>query len=74
MGTERLLFLLVIGVNVMAAVQGNQVQLVSIVQLLKKKWKQKYEQIIQKTKDIRSKGTLINVFSRHSLQMKLFRT
>lgn len=36
MGTERLLFLLVIGVNVMAAVQGNQVQLVSIVQLLKK--------------------------------------
>lgn len=67
MGTERLLFLLVIGVNVMAAVQGNQVQLVSIVQLL-------YKQIIQKTKDIRSKGTLINVFSRHSLQMKLFRT
>lgn len=67
MGTERLLFLLVIGVNVMAAVQGNQVQLVSIVQLL-------YKQIIQKTKDIRSRGILINVFSRHSLQMKLFRT
>lgn len=35
MGTKGLLFLLVIGVNVMAAVQGNQVQLVSIVQKVK---------------------------------------